>query len=409
MPQFAYEAVDTRGASQVGEIDAPDEAQAYVQLKGLGLTIVALRDTSRSIGKELPWYRRDISLGGGGLSLAAQADLADHLAILFRARLPLTDILNIVARSTERGATRDLFLRIGALVADGMSLADAFDLAGGKASPLFRSLLGLSSEAAESAELLENYARFLRREARTRSKIVGAMVYPMILIAGAFGVLVLVALFLAPNLAPMFEALNKPIPKTIAAFLVLGEWLRGYGWLLAALLAALLIASALVWRQAGFREFRHAFVTNLPFIGDVVRFGELARITRATDLLLRSGRDLPTAFRQSAASFGHRGAAHSFRAAAEALQEGRTASEVFDADASLPILFRELFRAGEQANMLRAVLPTIGENLENLVERRTESGVRLLAPVLTLVLGGAIGLLVYSIMSAILSVNEVVF
>ncbi|MFP3344538.1 type II secretion system F family protein, partial [Halomonas sp. SIMBA_159] len=95
--------------------------------------------------------------------------------------------------------------------------------------------------------------------------------------------------------------------------------------------------------------------------------------------------------------------------AATALEEGRHAATVFDTSQLVPPTFRELFRIGEQTNRLTLTLNALSMAMNAQVEQSAQRFITLLTPVLTLVLGSGIGLLVYTLMGAILEVNELAF
>jgi type II secretory pathway component PulF len=95
-----------------------------------------------------------------------------------------------------------------------------------------------------------------------------------------------------------------------------------------------------------------------------------------------------------------------FRDASTAIEAGGVAASVFERDPKLPRMFRELFRYGEMTNTLPQVMASLATSLETKAERQTQSMARLIVPGLTLVVGGGIALLVYSVMSAVLSVSD---
>ena len=139
MPTYSYRAYGARGTVETGSLDSPSEAAAYQTLKALGLTVVELREGAAVAG--LPWWRRDISLGDGRLPLADQAALAEQMATMLRVRLPVLEMLRILAQGTARAETREKLERTARLVAEGMPLAQAFAQAGPKVAPVFLSLL----------------------------------------------------------------------------------------------------------------------------------------------------------------------------------------------------------------------------------------------------------------------------
>lgn len=405
MPIFHYEGFGGSGRREQGQVEAPDETRAYEVAQALGITVVRLWSGAQPSG-DLPWYRRDLLAGADSLSFSDQAELAGQLAILYRARLPASDIVRIIAESADRTRLRDRFIRVERLMADGATLADAFARTGARAAPLFLAVLRLADASPHPAEALEALARFFRRQDALRRQIAGALVYPAILIAGAAGVLVLIALFLAPNLAPMFAAMDRPVPPSIAAFLALGGVLTTHGPLLALSAFAGLAALIVGWQNPAFAALRRRLWARLPYVGPIARMAELARIVRGVELLLRAGEPLPDAFRKAADSFAGPAHAPLFQRAAAAIEEGIPAASVLTPETGLPPLFARFFQVGERSNSLPEILPILSAHLDERVERALDRAMTLVTPLLTLIVGGGIAMLVYSVMDAILSVSD---
>ena len=93
IPTYAYKAYNDRGAVETGQLDSPSEQAAFETLRALGLTVVDLQ-LGAAI-PALPWWKRDITLGSGELSLGDQAALAEQMATMFRVRLPVLDMLRM--------------------------------------------------------------------------------------------------------------------------------------------------------------------------------------------------------------------------------------------------------------------------------------------------------------------------
>ena len=148
----------------------------------------------------------------------------------------------------------------------------------------------------------------------------------------------------------------------------------------------------------------------MPFFGKLSRLSEIARLSHSTELLLSAGVPLAHALRDASEAIGGQsGFKERFGEAADAIEAGKTASEIFAADNLLPTAFKELFRIGEQTNRVPDMLAALSKTLADQVDRETERLLTLLTPIITLVLGMGIGLLIYVLMGAILEVNELAF
>ncbi len=402
MPTYSYRAYGARGTVETGSLDSPSEAAAYQTLKALGLTVVELREGAAVAA--LPWWRRDISLGDGRLPLADQAALAEQMATMLRVRLPVLEMLRILAQGTARAETREKLERTARLVAEGMPLAQAFAQAGPKVAPVFLSLLRAGALSDALPEQLTDLARLLRLQEQLRGQVATALLYPAILVAAAVAVMLIVALTLAPALAPLFQGEGREMPGSLAFFLGLGNLIRGWWWLiLPGLLAAggaTVLGLRAGWGRVAFR---------LPLFGPLMRDAALLALVRSLALMLKAGRPLAEALRGMVDADPAGPFAPDLRAAVAALEGGGRAHAALAEGGRLPPLVRELFRVGEEANALVPVLEALAQSVQGQMDQSTQRLLRLLTPILTLIIGGAVGALVYSIMGAVLSINDLAF
>lgn len=368
-------------------------------MSATGLSVVDLGEAGRLVRE--PWYRRDIPLLGGSLPLAVQAALAEEMATMLRVRLPVLDMLRLLAQGAERADARARLARVARLVAEGTALPDAFAQAGPRVAPVFLALLRAGEASTTLPEQLAELARLLRRQDQVRSQVATALIYPAILLAAALAVGLIVALTLAPALAPIFADQGRPPPAAVAAFLLIGDLITTrWPWLLAGLAGAG-FAGYVVVRAAGSR-----IALTLPVFGDLSRDAALLTLLRSLALLLRAGRPLATSLR-AVAGFDRTApfAATALAAAAE-LENGGRAHVALTANRRLPPMVRDLFRVGEEANSLVLVLDSLAATQADRLERRSRRLLQLLTPVLTLLIGTMIGVLVYSIMDAVFAIND---
>ena len=402
IPTYAYKAYNDRGAVETGQLDSPSDAAAYDTLRALGLTVVDLQ--LGAAAPALPWWKRDITLGGSDLSLGDQAALAEQMATMFRVRLPVLDMLRILSQGATRADLRGQMDRVARLVAEGMPFADAFAQSGPKVAPVFLSLLRAGQQSDAMPDQLADLARLLRLQDQLRGQVATALIYPAILIVAALAVVLIVALTLAPALAPLFVGQDRPMPLSLSIFLGLGGVITAWWPLLLALLAVAVTVAVL-----GLRAGWGRVLFRLPLFGPLVRDAALLALVRSLALMLKAGRPLAEALRGLAEADRTGPFAPDLTAAVTALERGERAHAALAEGGRLPIIVRELFRVGEESNALVPVLDALSQTLAGQLEQSTQRVLRLLTPILTLVIGGAVGGLVYSIMGAVLSINDLAF
>lgn len=401
MPRFRYVAYNTHGNREDGNVEFSTEAQAWESLIGLGLTVIDLQAGA-------PGKRSLFSdMFQSALPLDVQADLAEQLAVLFAAKLPVIEIVSVIREGAERPGLKRHFARMAGLMADGVDFPQALEQAGPGLSPLFLSLARVGQAAADPAPLMRTLAGFLRRQEKLQAQVSGALIYPLILLIGGIAVFLMMSLYLAPALEPMFVSVNRPVPSGLAAFLWIGNVVRAQGVFLALGLVVLILGGVIIARRhsVGLRRF----ALDVPIWGNIARSSSLSRLSRSLQLMLVAGMPLATALRDTSAYLSSEPFAPLFAQAAEAIEAGASASSIFATDRKLPSVFRELFALGERTNTLAGITDALATSLEDRVERQTGKATQLLTPVLTLIVGGGIGILVYAVMGAILSVNDLAF
>lgn len=402
MPRFRYTAYSTDGVREEGTLEAASERQAWDKLTSLKLTVVELiLDLGIARSAKRRWFSRR------GVALVAQAELAEQLSVLFGARLSAMQIVEVIEKGTTLPSLRRKFQRIGQLMADGATFPDAFAEAGTDLNPLFVSLARIGQETGDPSALMSSLAVSLRRQQKITSQINGALVYPIILVLGGLGILALMSLYLAPRLATIFSSVEKDVPSTLSVFIATGDLFRTWWFVFFGLALLLLLALPALFRRYTYDI--KALTLRLPVIGPITRDASLARLARSVQIMLAAGMPLAPTLRATASALPFDPLARHIDAAAAAIEAGGTGRETFAQAPELPPIFRELFAIGERTNTLPAVMESVASALEDQVERLVQRAMLLLTPILTLVVGGAIAFLVYAVMSALLSVNDLAF
>ncbi|MDA7425614.1 type II secretion system F family protein [Thalassococcus lentus] len=410
MPEFFYKGIDQAGRNENGSLEASSEKLAFDTLSSRGITVFELSERSLETETKTSWLLRDIQFGSARLPPGEQANVAELLASLFRAKLAATEIIRIVASTTHHAEVRRHFERTGQRVADGVQFSYAFAAENRSFSLLFVSFLKVGDTANTAPLLLDSLAEHLRTQSATDRKITSALVYPMILVLAAIALTMVVVFFLAPSLEPIFLAAGQQTPTILSACLRVGDFLSNY-WLHSLLTTIAFVFSviALVQSPALKTYFRTARF-RLPLVGPMARDALIVQLCVATRLLLLSGEPLLAALRGAVAAMGDNDRiSEAFSEASEALEQGVSAASAFRAYPELPGVFLELFEVGETTNTLPDALNSIREVLSAQTEVRAQRLLSLITPVLTLVLGLGIGTLIYAIMGAVLEINEIAF
>ena len=404
MPRFSYEAYDERGALERGEIAAASREAALAALFRRGRRPVVLDESAAT--RPLPWWQREV-FGSGRIAAGSLALYTRELASLSGAKLPLDETLSILADQPLLPARlRQITERVLERVVEGSSLSDAF-AGDGAAFPDYYARLMRAGEAGGSlSEVLDDLASVLERSAETQSRVSSALVYPAILITAAVIAIGVVLTVLLPAVLPLFEEAGAEPPWLIAALAGLRNGLIG-NWPFGLAVLALIIAVASSGRRnERLRLMLDGFALRLPVVGGLVERRETGRLARTLSTLVHNGVPIVEAVRISESVLTNRRFRRAVREAGTAIAEGSTLAAPLQRSGLFSALFLRLTAVGEETGQLDVMLRRAASIYETALIRQIERVTALVTPVTTVVIGAVVGGLILTVMSAIVSIND---
>lgn len=408
MPRFRFKALDAKGAVTSGDLVADTRADALEQLTRTQRTAIALDETQGSADSSVPWWQRDV-FEHRELPLAELASFTRELASLTNASVPIDEVLRLMLQQPAVGARQKrITAALLANVTEGQSLSAAMAASRPGFPGYYTRLVEAGETGGTLASVLDDLANFLDRSAETRARIQSALVYPVVLLFAAIVAIAVVTGVLVPAVEPIFADAGVAPPLVIRTLSAIERFLSEY-WLAASVTVVGLLALVLAGlRDARVRTLRDQSVLKLPVLGRLTIERETARIARTLSALVRNSVPLTEAVRSAGAIVTNRVLAAAIDTARRDIEEGSTASAAFQRSGLFPDLFVSLTRVGEETGQLGIMLARVADTYDALVTRRVERLMTLLTPVLTLLIGGFVGLLIISVMNAILSINDLV-
>jgi general secretion pathway protein F len=404
MPTFRFKAYDRQGTLARGTlvVQSREDALDVIHRRGH----FALEVTEERQAATVRWWEREV-FGGGGLPLAGLSLLTRELATLIRADLPLDEALRIVSLQPLIPAR---IRRVTQAILDGVRQGDSLSgalAARGNEFPEYYWRLVRAGEASGSlAEVLEDMSAFLERSSEARGKIGSALLYPLVLLVGAGAAIAVIMTVLIPTVLPLFKDAGAE-PPGILKFLVNAQDVIAHYWLLFILAIAAaaggLVAAA---RNRAVRFSFHRALLRIPIIGGMIANRETARFSRTLATLTRNGVPMLEAVQISGSILSNMAFIEAVGIAREIVKEGGTLSAPLVESGLFSELSVRLIAVGEQTGQLETMLVRVATIYEAMLERQLSRLMSLLTPVLTLLIGGLVGGLILSVMSAILSVND---
>ncbi len=376
MTTFAYIARDQAGQRITGRLAAANEQTVLAELHSRQLAPVKVEPV-----REAQQLRRRVS--SRRLARAYQ-----QLADLERAGVPLLRALRLLGRGKSDPRLAEVFTKIADAVADGSPLADAMAMH----EEVFPSIQIAMVRAGERGGFLDavltRMGQFLEHQAEMRSRVLGNLFYPALLLVVGLVIVIVALVVFVPQFADFYTRMELPLPTKIllaASNVLIHHWF----WLLVALAA---LGGVFMWarRQTEFRRTLAAWSLRIPVFGKLVQGLAVGRFTRILGTLLANGIPMLSAMQISRDAAGNVLLAEAIDDATDAVRAGETLagplaeSGLFDDDVL------EMIAVGESANNLPEVLLNIAQTIEKRVDRILGLLIRLMEPALLMLLGGMV-------------------
>lgn len=399
MPDFSYTALS--GAQrQSGVLTANSEREALAQLDARGLLPLKIEQ------------KKSATDGGVRIKARTLASFYGQLADLLQSGVPLLRSMEILERQASNPALNAVLKDVRGKVAEGTGLSQAMGAHPKVFSELAVSMVLAGQEGGFLEDVLRRIADFTEHQEDMKSKVVGAMAYPMVL-GGLGGVILIVLLvFFVPKFETIFDRLKEKgqMPALTTGLLAVSNTMINPFFFVPFLLFLFIGVSAFLgWAASEKGRFQlDKFRLAIPGAGRIFLSLALARFTRILGTMLSNGIPLLQALRIAKDSTGNRVLADAIEKSAENVKGGDSLAKPFVECSYFPRDIVEIVSIGEESNQLEKVLVDVANNLEKRTSRELDLFVRLLEPLMLMVMAGMVLLVVVGLLLPIFRMSSVI-
>jgi type II secretory pathway component PulF len=388
--KLAYKAYDGLGKAVTGVIDAGDVMTATELLHRKGLYVAEVTAPTANARTGLNVRRRRLSRGQ---TLKNVAWFSRQLYVLTSSGTQLVDGLRALERQTRPGPWCDVINSLRIRVEEGASLADAMGPHEAYFDSIYRSLIAAGESSGHLVEMFDRLAAVKQKQLKVRNSVMGALIYPCLLVTLGSTIFVLLLLFVVPRFASLFESLDVPLPTSTEMLVGLSRVFRHYWWLIALSGAGLAGLLGAYLHTARGRCFRDMMILRLPYIGRITKSFSTARIVSLLGVLMQAHVPVLEALRLVRQSAGNTRYEELVAKAEDCVGRGEPMSTAF-ADASLinPSV-HEAIRSGEASGEVDRLLLTISTFLDEENEVTVRSLTSIIEPVILIAMGLLVGLI----------------
>lgn len=405
MGTFNYRALDAGGKLIKGVIEADSERQVRSQLRMRDLKPVEVasaaseKHTSEQIWKS--WFKPRIS----------QSDLAlltRQLSTLIQSNMPLDEVLTATSQQSRKPKIKALMLQVRSRVVEGHSLAYALGEFPQVFNDMYRAMVRAGESAGFLGTVMERLAEYTENRQYTQQKLQMAMVYPVILMVVAIGVVTALMVGVVPKLTSIFVHMKTELPLPTKILIGTSHFLTQYWWML---ILGTLAAMWLVWyllKDAARRHLWHQFLLRVPFISWLIVAMDTARFASTLSILTSSGVPLLEGLKIAGEVLTNSRLREASRQVAITVQEGGSLNRALAQTELFPPMMVHMVASGEASGELEAMLARSALNQERELEMTLGSLMAIMEPAMVILMALMVGFIVIAVLLPIVKMNSLV-
>lgn len=390
----AFKGFDRSGAAVSGTVEAGSLAEAREALAAKGVFVTeVVQATAAELAAVAP---RGRGAGSKGRRLREVSAFSRQLAVLVSTGTPVVEAIGSLERQAPHGEWRRVLESLRSRLEDGMAFSAAMSEHPRYFDAVARSLVAAGEQSGKMDAMLARVASLSRQEIKVRSSILGAMVYPVVLLSIATVVLGVMIGFVLPRFKGLFESLSAPLPPTTKLLMGISEIAREQWYIVVPACIAAVVGAVLYLKSpAGVLAVQHAML-RVPKVRTVAMSFITARIVRILGVLLEGKVPLLDAVRLASASAGHVRYERLLNGAHDAIMRGENFSSALSHGGLVAQSVIEAVRSGERTGQMASVLLSIADYMDEDNDIVLRSLSSIVEPLILLVLGVVIGFVAMS-------------
>ena len=397
--KFKYSARAENGVLIKGEIEAGSDSIAADLLKQKRLIPIGINKRSELL--DLSYW----SMKVGRVSSQDVTAFTRQLATMITAGLPITDALNLLKIQSGR----NMSVVVAGILSDvqgGVSLSESLSKFPRVFSRVYVALIKAGESAGVVETVLMRLADNLEKQREFRGKVVGAMIYPAIVVVGMIVVTVMTVLLVVPKLTSLYADFNADLPIPTKILIAISQFSVSYWWLILFGLFGLVIGVGRYLKTAGGREKYDSLIYKIPVWGTLVREVMLVELTRTLALLVGAGVSVVDALDIVADAVGNVVVEKDVKKISRQVEKGFPVSISFSESQSFPLIVGQMMAVGEETGKMHDVLMRVSHYFEMESEQKVKALTTAIEPLIIMVLAGGVGFLMYAVIMPIYTITN---
>lgn len=390
MPLFTYTAKDLQGGYHKGTIETVDDHQAASILNKRGLVVVSVKQTSQQGKKFMDRFF-------GKVSFNDIVVMTRQLATMVESGLVVSEGLDILIDQQSNKRFKEILESISRDVKSGLELASAFRKHPEIFSPLYCNLVKAGESAGKLDIVLTQMADNLEKDREFRSRVRGALIYPVIVLTMMVVVIFIMMIFVIPRLTSLYTQTNIDLPLPTKILIFVSNIFSHFWWLMLAVIGAFIIAFKRWIATEKGKYYYDSLLLKTPVVGKIIRGSALTNFTRTFGLLTTAGIPILDSLAIVSEILGNLVYKKALQSSLKGVERGLTLSAQLEQEGVFPKIVPQMFKVGEETGKVDQVSFKMAEYFESETDHIVKNLTVIIEPVVLIILGLGVAFLVLSI------------
>jgi type IV pilus assembly protein PilC len=436
MPGFSVEAVDGAGKKIKVDVEAASSAEAFSKIKGRGFKPISVKEKAGAgvLAGAAPGASGEHKeargpaagagqvaqafAGGGGAKKARKSvfmgrvkhkqltQFTQQLSVLMDAGLPVVRSLKILSNQMRPGLLKNIASEVAEDVETGSSLSEALNKHPKTFDKLYVNMVKAGEAGGVLDVILQRLAGFMERMEALKRKIVGASIYPIVVIVIALCVVLAIMTFIVPKFEDVFRSVKVTMPPMTVALMGASNLVKNWWFILIFAPIGLYFIVKAWGRTKGGRHTIDRFKLHAPLIGPIIKKSIIGRFCRTLGTLLQSGVPILEALNIVKNATGNEVVASAISKVHDSIREGESIAEPLAQSGVFDDIVINMIDVGEETGELDKMLLKIADNYDAEVDAAVSALMSILEPLLIVGLGFTVGFIVVSLFLPLISLLE---
>lgn len=386
------------------EIDAANSEDALARIRAMGYFPTRIKEKGAkkraAAGGGTAAKKKGFNLSIGRVPIKRITQFTRQLSTLQDAGLPILRSLQILEDQQKPGKLKGILGSVAEDVEGGATLSEAFSKHPKAFNRLYVNMVAAGETGGVLDQILQRLAEFMEKAQRLKRKVIGAMVYPVVVITFAVGIVTMIMIKVVPKFEEIFKDFDVELPALTVKLMDVSRWVapptNGWAWI-ALSPVAMIIFIKLLRQSSGGRYAVDIAMMKTPILGQIVSKTGVARFARTLGTLINAGVPILEAINITKETSGNEVFARALESIHGAIREGDSFANPLRASRVVDPIVVNMVDVGEETGDLDKMLLKVADNYDEEVDTLVGSLLSLLEPIMVVILGGIVGFIVIAL------------